>query len=239
MQPPFPAPITEWRNDTYAEIDPNRPELSVKNKIVVITGGGTGIGRETVQAFAVAGAAHIHILGRTKSNLVETKEIVEKSVPSTAITVHAADVTDEKNIEEVAATIGAWDVLVSNAGYLSKASPIKDVNVNDWWLGLEVSLVRHVLLNFTEYHLDQCERRCHCGKGIYAPWKSESFCHFGLFRCCQPSRSNSGRVFFICSIKTCGDQIIRIHRSRVSGYSGDHNPSRGSGDGYERKVRAL
>jgi NAD(P)-dependent dehydrogenase (short-subunit alcohol dehydrogenase family) len=138
MQPLFPAPVTEWHNDTYAAIDPSRPELSVKGKTIVITGGGTGIGRETVRAFALAGAAKIHILGRTKSNLEETKEIVEKDVSGASITAHAADVTDETGIKEVAAVVGAWDVLVSNAGYLSKGSAIKDVDVQDWWKGMEV-----------------------------------------------------------------------------------------------------
>jgi NAD(P)-dependent dehydrogenase (short-subunit alcohol dehydrogenase family) len=138
MQPPFPAPITEWRNNTYAAIDPNRPEHSAKGKTIVITGGGTGNGRETVRTFALAGATNIHVLGRTKSNLEETKVIVEKDVRNVSITTHAADVTDEKGIEKVAAAIGAWDVLVSNAGYLSKGSAIKDVDVQDWWQGLEV-----------------------------------------------------------------------------------------------------
>ncbi|KAL3419569.1 short chain dehydrogenase [Phlyctema vagabunda] len=38
MQPPFPCPTSTWRSDTYPEISPERPELSVKGKTVVITG---------------------------------------------------------------------------------------------------------------------------------------------------------------------------------------------------------
>jgi hypothetical protein len=66
MKPPYPAPVTEWHNDTYDAINPQRPELSQAGKIVVITGAGSGIGREIAHAFAEAGASSMHILGRTK-----------------------------------------------------------------------------------------------------------------------------------------------------------------------------
>lgn len=39
MQPPFPTPTTTWRNDTYAAIDPSKPELNQAGKKVIITGG--------------------------------------------------------------------------------------------------------------------------------------------------------------------------------------------------------
>lgn len=44
MKPPFPSLTAEWHNDTYAAIDPRRPELSMKNESVIITGAGRGIG---------------------------------------------------------------------------------------------------------------------------------------------------------------------------------------------------
>jgi hypothetical protein len=38
MQPPFPAPVSNWHNDTYDAISPSRPELSVAGKTIVIIG---------------------------------------------------------------------------------------------------------------------------------------------------------------------------------------------------------
>jgi NADP-dependent 3-hydroxy acid dehydrogenase YdfG len=138
MEPPFPAPVTKWHNDTYDAIDPKRPELSMAGKIVVITGAGAGIGRETVRAFASAGATSIHILGRTESTLAETKEIVQKDVPGVSISLHTADVVDEIAVRKAASEVGSWDILISNAGYLPAKNPIQEVDLNDWWLGFEV-----------------------------------------------------------------------------------------------------
>lgn len=138
MKPLFPSPVAEWHNETYAAIDPTRPELSMAGKTVVITGGGTGIGRETVRAYALAGATPIHILGRTQATLAETKKIVESDVPGVNVVLHIADVTDQKAVRKAAQEVGKWDVLISNAGYLAKRSPIKDLDVDEWWLGFEV-----------------------------------------------------------------------------------------------------
>ena len=139
MQPPFPAPVTEWRNETYDAIDPKNPELSMAGKTIVITGGGTGIGRETVRAFGIAGASSIHILGRTRASLTETKEIVEKELPHVAVSIHVADVTDVTAVEKSASEIGKWDVLVANAGYFSEKKTVQHVDLAEWWLGFEVT----------------------------------------------------------------------------------------------------
>lgn len=94
MKPLFPSTVAEWRNKTYAAIDSTRPELSMVGKTVAITGGETGIGREIVRVFTLAGATSIHILGRTHATLAETKNIVESDVPGANIVLHIADVTD-------------------------------------------------------------------------------------------------------------------------------------------------
>ncbi|KAF2399288.1 NAD(P)-binding protein [Trichodelitschia bisporula] len=134
------VPLT-IHNDTYAAIDPRRPELSAADKTVVITGAGTGIGRATVQAFALAGSKDIHILGRTVATLNESKDVVEKEFPGIKVTVHRADIADEASVQEAAKKIGAWDVLVHNAAYLSQPGPvIGSGDLKDWWTGFEINV---------------------------------------------------------------------------------------------------
>lgn len=120
MHPPFPSPVAEWHNDTYDAIQPTRAELSQAGRTVIVTGAGSGIGREVAAAFAQAGASTIHIIGRTKSALEETKHIVESQYANTNVTVHAADLVDGATLVAVAKSIGRWDVLVANAGYIAQ-----------------------------------------------------------------------------------------------------------------------
>jgi NAD(P)-dependent dehydrogenase (short-subunit alcohol dehydrogenase family) len=137
MKAPFPAPTAEWHNDIYPSIDPTRPELSAKGKKIIVTGGGTGIGKGTVEAFAQAGAESVAITGRRLDKLTETKEYVESKY-NTKVSIHAADITDAVAMQKAASEIGGWDVLVMNAGYLSKPSSIQESNVDEWWKGFEV-----------------------------------------------------------------------------------------------------
>ena len=66
-----------WHTDTYPSIDPRlRSELSLKDKKVVITGGGAGIGRAFVEAFADAGATAIAILGRREDTFLRSFKVV-------------------------------------------------------------------------------------------------------------------------------------------------------------------
>lgn len=144
MKAPFPAPITEWHNDTYPSIDPSRPELSAKGKKIVVTGGGYGIGRGVVEAFAVAGASAIAILGRKEQPLLDTKKLIESKYKTT-VSTYTADVTDETAMQRAAAEIGTWDVLVMNAGYLSTPEPSMTSEVGEWWKSFEVRYSVHTL----------------------------------------------------------------------------------------------
>ena len=65
------GPTNTIHHAPYDDIDPKSPELSVSGKVVLITGGGTGIGSATVAAFATAGAKHVIIAGRRMEPLEE------------------------------------------------------------------------------------------------------------------------------------------------------------------------
>ena len=136
----MPAPVAEWRNDTYAAISPTRPELSAKGKRIIVTGGGAGgIGAEIVRSFAAAGATQIAILGRRKDKLEAAKTNIEKEFEGANISVHTADITNEVDLLKAAEAIGTWDVLVMNAGYLSTPNKLVEVDMEDWWKGFEAS----------------------------------------------------------------------------------------------------
>jgi NAD(P)-dependent dehydrogenase (short-subunit alcohol dehydrogenase family) len=101
MQPPYPAPVTEWHNDTYDAINPKKSELSQAGKTIVITGAGQGIGSEVALAYAQAGASTIHVLGRTRQTLEETKAIVEQDRPKTNFIFHIVDIINTSGVNRL------------------------------------------------------------------------------------------------------------------------------------------
>ncbi|CAD6591509.1 MAG: hypothetical protein ASARMPRED_005468 [Alectoria sarmentosa] len=138
MKPPFPSATPTWHNDTYAAISPSRSELSVAGKTVIITGAGSGIGRETAFAFANAGAKRLILLGRNEPSLEETKNHLPAN--GVSCSTYAASVTDEKVLESVAATAGTWDILVLNAGFITTPVSIAGTHVDDWWQSFETNV---------------------------------------------------------------------------------------------------
>ena len=79
-----------------------KPPLKFSDKIVVITGSGTGIGQAIAKKFALNGASII-IMGRRKEPLDETSQILEGVISSAGSSgkVRAfagVDVSDEAGI---------------------------------------------------------------------------------------------------------------------------------------------
>lgn len=141
MKPPFITSLTtEWHNDTYPDIDPKRPELSVKDKTVIVSGGGTGIGRETTKAFAQAGASRVVIFGRREAPLQETKTFIESEIKNVEILPVSADITNHDSMKQLAQQVGEWDVLILNSGYCADLITVEHAQVDDWWYGFEVRI---------------------------------------------------------------------------------------------------
>ncbi len=96
---------------------------------VLVTGGGTGIGRAIARAFAEQGDA-VTITGRREAPLQDTAEGFE-------IETASADVTDEA---EVAALFARpFDVVIANAG-AGTAKKLVDVSLADWQAVMDVNL---------------------------------------------------------------------------------------------------
>ena len=68
-----------------------------KNKIAVVTGGGTGMGRELVRQLAREGS-HVAMCDVIEDNMLETFEIVSKESPSIKLTKHVCDVSNEEQV---------------------------------------------------------------------------------------------------------------------------------------------
>ncbi|MEV2244245.1 SDR family oxidoreductase [Streptomyces sp. NPDC049970] len=113
------------------------------DRTVVVTGGGTGIGRASSLAFAGLGARTVIITGRREGRLAEVAAQHPAIVPVTA------DVTTASGAEAVAAAVkdhgGALDVLVHNAGVF-RFTPLAALDPDTAREVLETNVLGPVLL---------------------------------------------------------------------------------------------
>ena len=96
---------------------------------VLVTGGGTGIGRAIARSFAENGD-HVTICGRRLEPLEDTAQGYD-------MTLVQADVTDETVVAELFKT--PFDVVIANAG-IARNAKLTDLSLQDWNETLNVTL---------------------------------------------------------------------------------------------------
>jgi NAD(P)-dependent dehydrogenase (short-subunit alcohol dehydrogenase family) len=145
--PFFPSLTRLWHTKSYPSISPSRPELSAKGKVVVITGGGSGIGASIVKAFAAGGSTKLAIISRSEKKLLDTKQAIEEEFAGTKVLAVPADISNAKQIEDaflkINQTFGKTNVLVCNSAFLSSYSPVLSPNldVQDWWNAFNTNIL--------------------------------------------------------------------------------------------------
>jgi len=99
-------------------------------KVVLVTGGGSGIGRATARAFAGEGATVV-VAGRDGRRLESA--LRELGGDASAVTV---DVTDSADVARMVTTVvarhGGLDVAFNNAGILGSPAPAADLGEDDF-----------------------------------------------------------------------------------------------------------
>lgn len=87
--------------------------FSLKDKIAVITGGGSGIGKSIAEMFAKQGAV-IHIIELNESNAQQTVANIESNGGSAF--AHGCDVSSQEEVKATFKKIARVDILVNCAG---------------------------------------------------------------------------------------------------------------------------
>ena len=89
----------------------------MQDKVVLITGAGTGVGRATMELFAKEGAKVVGV-SRTQANLDETLALVKKSGGEGIVIAAdlAQDSSAEKAVNAALGEYGGIDCLVNSAG---------------------------------------------------------------------------------------------------------------------------
>ena len=117
--------------------------LSLNGKTVVITGGGTGLGREMTLAMAKAGA-DIVIAARRLAPIEEVAQQVRAiGRRADAVTTDATDTESVRLLfEYVIKEFGKVDILFNNAGIVREdgPKPIWEITDESWKIGIDVNL---------------------------------------------------------------------------------------------------
>ena len=115
--------------------------MTVKSKVALITGGGTGIGKQIALMFAQEGA-DLAVLGLMSDELaLVRKEVETLSRRCLAYEVNVADEGQVKEaIEASLKSLGRIDVLINNAAVLGSTAPVAQLNVQSWKEEIAVNL---------------------------------------------------------------------------------------------------
>jgi NAD(P)-dependent dehydrogenase (short-subunit alcohol dehydrogenase family) len=108
----------------------------LKDRTIVVTGGGTGLGAEMARRFAALGA-QVAVLGRRKEKLDEV--VASIAAAGGKASAHSCDVRDSGAVQEVAARIGSVDGLVNNAAG-NFLAPAEDLSSNGFKTVVDIVL---------------------------------------------------------------------------------------------------
>lgn len=116
---------------------------SLKDRVVIITGAGQGIGRVFAKAFAMADSRVVIAERNEEKAAAVSQEIMQAGGQALAVTTDVADEASIREMVEIATDeYGGIDVLINNAGIFStlEMRPFDQIPLEEWEQVLKVNL---------------------------------------------------------------------------------------------------
>jgi NAD(P)-dependent dehydrogenase (short-subunit alcohol dehydrogenase family) len=115
--------------------------MKFAGKVAIVTGAGTGIGKETALALLKEGYA-VTLAGRRKEPLEAAAE--ESGLPGSRVLVKPADVSDPDSVRALFAgtrdAFGRLDLLFNNAGTGAPPVPLEELTFEQWKTVVDTNL---------------------------------------------------------------------------------------------------
>jgi NAD(P)-dependent dehydrogenase (short-subunit alcohol dehydrogenase family) len=121
-------------------------DLGLRGRVVVVTGGTSGIGLAAVRLLLREGA-FVALCGRDEGRLARTRESLATEFESDRVIVQRCDVVQRDDVARFAAAVGEWrgacDVLVNNAGG-GRVSTFADTDDAAWRQELDLKFFSQI-----------------------------------------------------------------------------------------------
>lgn len=145
-QPLYPSFTPTYHHSQYPAIDPTQAHLDCSDKLILVTGAGSGIGEAIATAFSKAHAKGIVLLGRNEATLQSTATKIAAESDKTEVLVVRADITSREQVHAAFTKItdhfnAATDVLINNAGGLLAFGAVADIDIGGFWKTHELNVL--------------------------------------------------------------------------------------------------
>lgn len=124
--------------------DEHIAQQSLKDRVILVTGAGYGIGRTAALNYARAGAT-VLLLGRTQEALNDTYDLIEaEQLPQPAVLPFDLETKEEALFQQLAQLItehfGRLDGLLLNAGVLGQRTPLDNYHWETWQQVMQINV---------------------------------------------------------------------------------------------------
>ncbi|KAH0366247.1 oxidoreductase, partial [Aureobasidium melanogenum] len=103
--------------------DPEKDIPDLSGKVIIVTGGNTGLGKESVLQFAKHNPSQIYLAARTESKAKSAIEDIKSQVPDAKVEFLSLDLSDFDSVKAAADSFKQkeqrLDILLNNAGIMS------------------------------------------------------------------------------------------------------------------------
>jgi NAD(P)-dependent dehydrogenase (short-subunit alcohol dehydrogenase family) len=117
--------------------------MLLKDKVGIVTGAGTGIGRACARRFAKEGAK-LALFDISEENLVGTRELILADHPTAEVFCLNVDVPSEENVkaavEQTVTKYGKLNFAHNNAGVMMTRAPVGEVDSASWERVVRINL---------------------------------------------------------------------------------------------------